>query len=301
MRRIIAAAIAAATLFTAREATAAEGLFSNKIKGNGKKIIENRKSAMLFDEIVVEGPIYLTISDRRDGDILVRTDENIMPLVKMEVNDGTFRAKLTYGDAIEGDVRVEIEMPYNGRIDEISASAASKVRVCPRLVGEDIEIKATGASRIWADLHAKSVDVELGGASSAELTVEGEEVDISVWGASSINNLKVKALDCEIYATGASKIVGTLTTTECEGESAGASKITLAGKAEVCDFSITGASKLNATEFVTNNCKLSASGASAAHINCTGRLAATATGASKISYRGDCIVTSASDSVVKEQ
>ena len=301
MRRIFAAAIAAAALLTISGASAAEALFSNKIKGTGNKIIENRKSAMNFNEIEIAGPIDLTISERRTGDILVRADENIIRLVRMEVRDGKFRASLSYSDAIEGNLRVEIEMPYNQRIDEISASAASTVTVEPLLVAEEIELKAVGASRLRAAIRASSVEVELGGASSADLTIKGEEVDISAWGASSLNNLAINAVECEIYATGASKITSSVIASKCEGEAAGASKITLSGEANISEFSIIGASKLNAANLVTNTCKVEASGASSASVNCTNTLNAKSSGASKISYRGNCHLIGGSESVTKQE
>ena len=301
MKRFVAATIAAVTLLIPSGVIAAEGVFSSKIKGNGTKIIENRQSAMRFSDISVSGGINLTISERRDGDILIRTDENIMPYVKMEVHNGKFRAWLEQRQDFEGEVRIDIDMPYNGRIDEISAYAASTVRVMPLLEADEVEISASGASRITANIRAKSVDVDLSGASVAHLSIEANETELAAYGASTLNLSSVKCRECELEASGASKISGSIVAIACDCDASGASKVTLSGTAHNADFEFSGASKLNASEFVTENCKVEASGASVAYVNCTSTLSAEASGASKIGYSGNCHVRVNSDSVFKQK
>ena len=301
MKRVIIAAITAATMLISSGATAAEGIFSKRIKPNGNKIIENRQSAMRFDKISVSNCIYLTISDRRDGDIFVRTDENIMPYVNMEVRDGVFRAWLDNTQIFEGDIRVEVEMPYNGLIREISVSGASSVNVIPTLEAGEVELTATGASHITTNIRANSVEVDLKGASAAKLNIETVKLELSASGASSLNILSANCRECEIDATGASKIVGTVTTSKCECDASGASKIALKGSAHNAEFDISGASKLSASDFVTDICDIEASGASAAYINCTTTLRAESSGASKIGYSGDCRVNISSDSIFKQK
>ncbi len=297
---MISAVIIAATLLISSDAIAAEGLFSKRIKGNGNKIIENRQSAMQFSDISVSTCVHLVISERRDGDILVRTDENIMPYVKMEVRNGLFRAWLenTSSRDMEG-VRIDIEMPYNGKINEITASAASSVTVLPLLQADEVELSATGASRITANVRAKSLDIELSGASSANVTAECDELEISTTGASSVNPLKATCRSCDIEASGACKLSGTLIAKECEFDISGASKLSLSGSTQKANAEITGASKLDATDFTTDICAIEASGASAAYVHCTGALTAEASGSSKIGYSGNCRVNISSDSIFK--
>lgn len=301
MKRVFIAAITTAAMLISSGATAADGIFSKRIKPNGNKIIENRQSAMRFDKISVSNCIHLTISDRREGEIFVRTDENIMPYVKMEVREGVFRAWFDNTQAIEGDLRIEIEMPYNGQIREISASGASNVNIIPTLEAGEVELTATGASHITTNIRANSVEVDLMGASVAKLNIETVKLDISASGASSLNILSANCRECEMDATGASKITGAITASKCECDASGASKISLKGTAHNAEFDISGASKLSASDFVTDICEIEASGASAAYINCTTTLRAESSGASKIGYSGNCHVNISSDSIFKQR
>lgn len=301
MKRFVAATIAAAVLLIPSGADAAEGIFSSKVKGNGKKIIENRQSALRFEKISVSNCIYLTISDRRDGDIYVRTDENLMPYVNMEVRDGVFRAWFEHSQVVEGDLRIEVDMPYNGQIRDISISGASSVNIIPTLEAGEVELSATGASHITANIRANSTEVDLKGASVAKLNIEAVNLEFSASGASSLNILSANCRECEMDITGASKVTAMLTASNCECDASGASKISLTGSAHSAEFDISGASKLSASDFVTDICDIEASGASAAYVNCTTTLKAESSGASKIGYSGDCRVNISSDSVFKQK
>ena len=290
-----------ATLLLPFGASASEGIFTKNLKGNGNKIIENRKSAMQFTEVSVSTCVHLIISDRRDGDILVRTDENIMPYVKMEVRNGVFYARIENSSSRNMEnVRVDIEMPYNCKIREIDAVAASSVTVIPTLEANEVEFSASGASFIVANVLGKSLEVELSGASSAKFSATVEELDISASGASKVDLGKSSCNSCDIEATGASNISGRLAANTCELDASGASKISLTGAAHQADFEISGASKLNASDFVTELCSVEASGASAAYVHCTKTLTADALGSSKVGYKGDCHLTVASQAIFKQ-
>lgn len=302
MKKLAIAAIFAATTLMSLSATASEGIFSKRIRGNGNKIIENRQSAMQFSKVIVNTCIHLVVSDRRDGDILVRTDENIMPYVKMEVRNGVFRAWLDNTSSRDMEnVRIDIEMPYNGMIREIEAYAASSVTVVPQLKAGEVELTASGASFIRANIHSNSTDITLSGASSAEVCTTTNELEISASGASKVTLSNASCKKCDIESTGASKVAGTITTDTCDIEASGASKVTLTGVAHHGDFEISGASKLDASKLVTEICSVEATGASAAYVHCTTTLSAEASGSSKIGYSGDCRVNVASDAIFKQK
>ncbi len=302
MKKLALAMVAIATTLLPLGVTASEGIFSKHLKGNGNKIIETRQSAMQFSKVSVSTCIHLVISDRRDGDILVHTDENIMPYVKMEVRNGAFYARLenTSNRNVE-NVRIDIEMPYNGNIREINAVAASSVTVVPMLEATEVELNASGASFIVADVRAKSLDVEISGASSVKTSATVDELEVSASGASKAEIIKATCRNCNIEATGASKVSGTLFVNKCDIEASGASKIGLTGTAYQAEFEISGASKLNATNFVAELCTVEASGASAAYVHCTNTLSAEAFGSSKVGYSGDCHLQIASDSIFKQK
>lgn len=283
MKRILLSVFAAASLFTATAADKTAEAAAPKT--SGRIVMEARKSNMEFSTVKVMRGIRLVIDDRTEGNIIVRADANIMPYVEMSVKDGEFNAKISEKVRhLTGSYTAEVHIPNNARINKISVMGASSVIVKPVLYAPKLDLSATGASKIEV-INAK---------------VESE-ADIDCMGASTVK-------------------VG-LTADECEIHISGASTATLAGSADKCEVEVVGASKLNAAEFVCKileaevsgastiavagaDCDIEAVGASKAKVNCSGRLEATAAGASTIIYTGDCTVAKASNvgaSTIKKQ
>lgn len=272
-----------------------------KIKGSGNIITEERQGSTEYSRIEVATCIKLTVSDRKEGAFIVRADDNIMPHVIIGVTDGVLRANL--GGLTNKSVKnatINIEVPYSGVIDRITAAAASTVTVTPTIEGRKIAIVGTGASRINAKINTSDIDLNLSGASSADLDVRTDNFEVKMTGASSLNPLVAFCSHCDITAQGASKLSGVLTTTDLECEASGASSVTLSGVARTVEMEVTGASRMHAPNFVMDNCTLEASGASYAYINCLASLTVDSTGSSRVTCTGECKATILADPIVKK-
>ncbi len=269
MKKIIILGLAAAMALFSTDSYAAEGWFSKKLKANGKKITETRTSAMRFSQIKVSRNIILIVEERTTGDITVTADENIMPYVEMEVHDGVFRANLSNDITLRnGSANIYVRMPYNGKINDIEVSGASSVTVIPRIETQEFKASAHGASVLKVNVKADKFQTKTSGSSNVNITATADEV--------------------ELYCSGASKLTADVTAGDVYGEVSGASKATLKGKAQNASYESSGASSLDAEDLVTEECTVECSGASIASVNCTSSLKAEASGASKITYTGDC-------------
>lgn len=95
-------------------------------------------------------------------------------------------------------------------------------------------------------------------------------------------------------ASGASRIDATcdLALNTASFEASGASLFSFTGSAVDCEIILSGASRFEGFDFtaVVLDCELS--GASRLDITCTGSMKVEASGASKVNYKGDCIITS---------
>ena len=93
---------------------------------------------------------------------------------------------------------------------------------------------------------------------------------------------------------GASKIWVDIDAKYIEVEVAGASELTLLGSAKDLEADLVGASELNAFNLEAEDVDIDVVGASSAKVYASEELRASATGASKIRYRGDARVSSTS-------
>ncbi len=236
---------------------------------SGKIVMKAVKSKMNFEKIEVSRCIRLTVEDRTDGNIIVRANEALMPYIELSVAKGVLKAKISDKIGIRrklGDIVAEVYVPYNGRISSIDASGASAVIVKPLLTAAELDIEASGASRIELKAEAGESDIESSGASSIKAHISGNKCDIGVAGAS-VLNLSGSVRSGAIDVSGASK---------CNASDM---------KFDSLEIEVSGASVANVS---ATKCTVDVSGASKADVYCDGELSAEASAASTVRYSGDC-------------
>ena len=235
-----------------------------------KIVMEARSSAMNFHEIEVSNAIRLIVEERTTGNIIVRAPQSVMPYISLKVKDGTLHATLLSGTPISrrSNVLAEVYVPYNGQINEITTSAAARVIVKPTLSCEELDLEASSASVIEVTASAKEVSIDASGASTIKAELATDELDGEFSGASSIT-LSGQVKDADIEVSGASTLRAK------------------ALRAANLDLECSGASKASALAI---QCTAQASGASAIDVECLQLLNASVSGASQITYSGECKV-----------
>ena len=235
-----------------------------------KIVMEARRSAMDFNEIEASKAIRVIVEERTTGNIIVRAPQSVMPYVSLKVKDGTLYATLLSGTPVSrrSNLLAEVYVPYNGKINEITTSAAARVIVKPTISCEELDLEATSASVIEVTAAAKEVSIDASGASTIKAVLTADDLDIDLSGAS-VATLTGQVTDAEIDLSGAS-------TLRAENM-----------RTATLDLECSGASKASA---IGVQCTAQASGASAINVECLQLLNASASGASSIIYSGDCQV-----------
>ena len=235
-----------------------------------KIVMEARRSAMDFNEIEASKAIRVIVEERTTGNIIVRTPQSVIPYVSLKVKDGTLYATLLSGTPVSrrSNLLAEVYVPYNGKINEITTSAAARVIVKPTISCKELDLEATSASVIEVTAAANEVSIDASGASTIKAELTADDLDIDLSGAS-VATLTGQVTDAEIDLSGASTLR--------------AEKMRTA----TLDLECSGASKASA---IGVQCTAQASGASAINVECLQLLNASASGASSIIYSGDCQV-----------
>ncbi len=236
-----------------------------------KIVMEARRSAMNFNEIEVSKAIRLIVEERTTGNIIVRAPQSVMPYISLKVNDGTLHATLLSGVPVSrrSNIVAEVYVPYNGKINEITTSAAARVIVKPTISCNELDLEASSAAVI-------------------EVTAECKEVSIDASGASTINaELTANDLDLELSGASVAELSGEVTKS-AEMEISGASTLR-ADRLNVANLDIecSGASKAGAKAAI---CTAESIGASEITVECQQQLNASTSGYSTIIYSGDCQV-----------
>ena len=113
------------------------------------------------------------------------------------------------------------------------------------------------------------------------------------------NTIKSDALEIEL--SGASDLNGSIDVGSLVIRLSGASVLSLNGKSASTNINCSGASAVKSYDLITDNAKIIASGASSVRIQVAKELTANASGASSISYKGNCtqkeIISSGASSI----
>ena len=263
-----AAALAAGSLYAV-----AGDLVSNfrnddrRVEGSGR-IVTRTFDVGAFQGLKAFSCARVTLV-KGSGPATVKIDDNLLPYLCLKVEKGTLRIGLKSEKGHFNNFRnvtLEVTVPCDGQIGELDGSGAAHLVAEPVITARELEIDASGASKIVAMVRCASCEIDASGVSLIE--VGGTVSDT-----------------CEADASGASKIRMAVQCERCDMDASGSSRIQAEGSARTCSIEASGASHIDAEELRTEVCTAGASGASAIAVSCTRTLNATASGASSVRYK----------------
>lgn len=191
----------------------------SRVQGSGVMKSEKREVSD-FSKIEGSGAINVEISIQNDFSVEVEADDNLLQYIKTEVSGDTLKIYSEGRISRQNPVNIKIGMPA---IDELNISGASKASAA-NIKGEEISIKANGASKIVISGEVKNLQTKANGASSIEAeNLKSENAEVKVNGASKATVFATNELNAD--ANGASRITYIGEPINIEKSSNGASSI----------------------------------------------------------------------------
>ncbi|HLS11347.1 MAG TPA: head GIN domain-containing protein [Flavobacteriaceae bacterium] len=223
------------------------GIFSSStVKGSGNVITESRDASQDFSKVAAKGSVNLFLKKGDFQKIEVEAEDNIMPLVVVEINKGVLTART------EGSMRtkkgVNIYVTYK-ELNAITSSGSTDVKVESTIESKKVSLVSSGSSDLTVNaIEAKSLEVKSSGSSDIKIT-----------------NANSKNLALNL---------------------SGASDIKIAGKTKSLKANASGSSDLNANNLVATSADLKSSGSSNIKVQVQDKIEVQASGASDIQYIG---------------
>lgn len=195
-------------------------LLFSRVAGSG--VLKNEKREVSgFSRIDGSNAINVEIVIQDNFSVEVEADDNLLQYIKTEVSNGTLKIYSEGRLSRKNPVNVKIGMPA---IDALEISGASKASAL-NIKGEDLFIKANGASKITVSGEIRNLESKINGTSSVDAeNLKSENVEIKVNGASKAT----------VYATN-----------RLEARANGASRINYVGEPASIDKRSNGASSIN--------------------------------------------------------
>ncbi len=189
------------------------------VKGSGNVQTEKRSVAD-FKAIEVGGVFEVEVVAQKEFSVEVEADDNLLPLIKTEVRDGTLEIRTEKRISTRQRIRVRISAPD---IENLQVSGASKLSLT-NLKNDSLKVDASGASKIKVDGETRNLEVELSGASKLDAeNLKSENVNVDGSGASSAS-VNVSG-DLKADLSGASKVTYTGNPRNLEKSTSGASSV----------------------------------------------------------------------------
>src|SRR5437870_559505 len=194
--------------------------FHRGIAGSGVRKTEKRELKS-FNAIDTSGAYEINVSCQKPASFEIEADDNILPLIKTEVRDGTLFVSNDQEFHSSKSTILRITLP---EVNSVSSHGAGDIKIADAN-SNDLKIKSTGAANMEATGKAKSIT-------------------ISSTGAGNIDTSKLTAEKAKVDATGAAN-VDVYVSDQLDVTISGVSNVSYRGNPKVVNKSVSGIGSVN--------------------------------------------------------
>ena len=188
-------------------------------KGSGNIATEKREFTD-FKAVEVGGGFQVEITAQKEFSVEVEADDNLLPLIKIEVEDGILKIESEKKISTKNPIIVRISAPD---IEGLEVSGVSKVNLA-NLKNENLQVDASGASKVKIEGITANLTLNVSGASKIDAgNIKAENVSVDATGASNVNVSVLNELKVE--ASGASSVTYSGNPKNFENKTSGASSV----------------------------------------------------------------------------
>ncbi|MBK8302740.1 MAG: DUF2807 domain-containing protein [Chloracidobacterium sp.] len=189
------------------------------VKGSGNMSAEDR-SISGFHGIDVGGVYQVEITAQKEYSVRIEADDNLLPLIQTEVNDGILKIESERRISPKSKIRIIIGAP---NIDKLEVSGVANVTLND-LKNSDLTIDSSGASKIKLTGETAKLTVDVSGATKIDAeTLTAGNANIEASGACNVT-VNVSG-ELRADASGASRIIYGGSPTNIIKDTSGASKV----------------------------------------------------------------------------
>lgn len=179
---------------------------SDKVKGNGKITTETRKTAD-YDLIKISGSFDVDLVSGKEGTISIKGDENLMPLIKVEVEDNTLKIYTQKNSNIRPSQKIQVVVPFD-KISELSLSGSGNIQTKNNIKSDKFSAKLSGSGNFNLGVESNDFDLNLSGSGNVHLkgTANNFSTKLSGSGDITATDLKSKNVDVNVSGSGNSRV-----------------------------------------------------------------------------------------------
>lgn len=173
------------------------------VKGNGNVQTEERIKGQSFSNIKASDGLDVFITQSTENFIKVQADENLLDIIKTEIEDDTL--KIYTSEKIDKSEAKKVMVHFTN-IDAIKTSSAASLFSTNTLKSPNLSIKASSASAIKITTYTTHLTCKASSAATIKLEGKTQSIDAKASSASNINAQNMLAENCATDASSASSI-----------------------------------------------------------------------------------------------
>jgi hypothetical protein len=168
------------------------------VKGSGKVISEERHVSR-FTEVNLKGSGKVTLTRGEKQILEIKTDDNIMPLIKTEVRNGKLIISQDNYNLKPTTLNFFITVE---NLQGVSISGSGDIEGKSRFSATSFYAEIKGAGDISLELEVGRLDSEISGSGSINLSGNAASLDVSISGSGDIIAYDMSAKDASISIKG---------------------------------------------------------------------------------------------------
>ncbi len=182
-------------------------IFNKTISGNGQLISEQRRVGEAT-RIHSAGEFDITITQGSDFALQVEADENLLPYIITEVNNGVLEVRTKEGVNLSQTGKIKVHLTVT-KLEEVQVTGTGDVTGTDTMTGADqLKLDIEGTGNITLGLNTPSVNASIEGTGSIMLSGETKDakIDIAGVGDYKAENLKAENVEVNIEGSGNAKL-----------------------------------------------------------------------------------------------
>ncbi len=174
------------------------------VSGNGNVHEESREISNIH-EVRTSGSIDVEIRSGDNYSVIVQNDENLLPYVITDVDNGVLNIHYKDGYSVMRDhAKVIVTAPTLEKLSSSGSADINSVGVIKNF--NQIEISTSGSGDINAEVDAPSVRVSGSGSGNVSLSGRTKDFDCKISGSGDVKCANLKSENAVIHISGSSDV-----------------------------------------------------------------------------------------------
>ena len=175
---------------------------NQKIKGNGN-IISEKRTTTNYDKIAVSGFFDVQLVSGKEGDIIIKGEENLLPHIKIEVVNQELKItteKNKYISTSNGK-NIIITVPFEN-INQVSLTGSGDISTKNTIETNSFVAKLIGSGDLKLNVECKNLEVNLNGSGDIVLVGKTENINSTLNGSGDIKATNMKSKNATVTVSG---------------------------------------------------------------------------------------------------